>query len=90
MSKGNHKKGKGKGKHHRGLGALDTMKKEAANPGMYFLGFLTSALIAKAVDKALPVVQDGDGKFKAKEARKNTSATSVMVWQQEVLYQQQK
>jgi hypothetical protein len=66
MSKGNHKKGKGKGKHHRGLGALDTMKKEAANPGMYFLGFLTSALIAKAVDKALPVVQDGDGKFKAK------------------------
>ena len=64
MRKGNYKKEKGR-KHH-GLGGFASLKKEAANPGMYFAGFLTSALLAKAIDKVLPVAQDGESKLKIK------------------------
>jgi hypothetical protein len=50
-----------------GLGAaLQTAKKEALNPGMYFAGLIASALAAKAIDKFIPPSADEEGKINLK------------------------
>jgi hypothetical protein len=60
------KKGKGKAKAVRSLGSVQMLKKEAANPGMYFAGLLLSAFAGKAIDKVLPVAANPEGKFQVK------------------------
>jgi hypothetical protein len=60
------KKRKGKGKGGRSLGSVQMLKKEAANPGMYFAGLLASAFAGKAIDKMMPVAANPDGKFQVK------------------------